>query len=82
MPPYSQPDPIKSDDNSNLLDDTLTQFLQSQNGIQQKTCELLSTLSNKPPGTEFMHDILTSVTVYDRKNIPLECWLLQIEKSQ
>ena len=46
MPPYSQPDPIKSDDNSNLLDDTLTQLSQSQNDIQQKTCELLLTLTN------------------------------------
>ena len=68
----------KRDDNSNLLDDTLTQILQNQNDIQQKTCELLSTLYNKPPGTEFMHDILTDVTVYDGKNIPLEHWLLQI----
>ena len=50
--------------------------------IQQKTCELLSTLSNKPPGAEFMHDVLTDVTVYDGENIPLECWLLQIEKAQ
>ena len=82
MPPNSQPDPIKNDDNSNLLDDTLTQLLQNQNDIQQKTCELLSTLSNKPPGTEFMHDVLTGVTVYDRENIPLEHWLLQIEKTQ
>ena len=81
-PPYSQPDSIRSDENSNLLDDTLTQLLQSQNDIQQKTCELLSTLSNKPPSTEFMHDVLTNVTVYDIKNIPLECWLLQIEKAQ
>ena len=66
MLPY-QSDSIKNDDNSNLLDDTLTQLLQNRNDIQQKTCELLSTLSNKPPGTEFMHDILTDVTVYDRK---------------
>ena len=29
-----------------------------------------------------MHDVLTDVTVYDGKNIPLECWLLQIEKAQ
>ena len=29
-----------------------------------------------------MRDILTDVTVYDGKNIPLECWLLQIEKAQ
>ena len=57
------------------MSDTLTQVLQNQNDIQQKTCELLSTLSNKPPGTEFMHDILTDITVYDGKNIPLECWL-------
>ena len=38
MPPYSQPDPIKNDDNSNLLDDTLPQLLQNQNDIQRKTC--------------------------------------------
>ena len=82
MLPHSQSDPIKSDDNSNLLDDTLTQLSQSQNDIHQKTCELLSSLSNKPPSAEFMHDILTDVTVYNGKNIPLEHWLLQIEKAQ
>ena len=54
MLPHAQSDPTKSDDNSNLLDDTLTQLLQSQNDIQQKTCELLSTLFNKPPGADFM----------------------------
>ena len=75
--PYSQPDAIKSDDNSNLLDDTLKQLLQSQNDIQQKTC--VSTLSNKPPGTEFTCNVLTDVTVYYGKNIPPEHWLLQIE---
>ena len=64
------------------MNDTLTQVLQNQNDIQQKTCDLLSTLSSKPPGTEFMHDVLTDVTVYDGKNIPLERWLLQIEKAQ
>ena len=64
------------------MNDTLTQVLQNQNDIQQKTCELLSILSNKPPGTEFMCDILTDVTVYDGKNIPLDHWLLQIEKAQ
>ena len=68
----------RGDDNFNLLDDTLTQLLHNQNDIQQMTCELLLTLSNKPPGTEFMHDVLTDVTVYKGKNIPLECWLLQI----
>ena len=82
MPPHSQPDPIRNDDNSNLLDDTLTQLLQSQNDIKQKTCELLSTLSNKPPGTEFMHHILTDVTVFDVKNILLEHWLLPTENAQ
>ena len=80
--PHYQPDSIKKDDISNLLDDMLTQLLQNQNDIQQKTCELLSTLSNKPPGTEFMHDVLTDVMVYDGKNIQLEHWLLQIEKAQ
>ena len=43
---------------------------------------MLTNLSNKPPGAEFMHDVLTNVTVYDGKNIPLKCWLLQIEKAQ
>ena len=32
--PHYQPDLIKKDDNSNLLDDTLTQFIQNQNDIQ------------------------------------------------
>ena len=82
LPSYLQQDSIKNDDNSKLLDDTLTQLLQNQNDIQQKTCELLTNLSNKPPGAEFMHDILTDVTVYDEKNLLLECWLLQIEKAQ
>ena len=82
MLPHAQSDQTKSDDNSNLLDDTLTQLLQSQNDIHQKTCELLSTLSNKLPGAELMYDLLTNITVYDGKNIPLECWLLQIEKAQ
>ena len=81
LPSHLQQDPIKNDDNSNLLDDTLTQLLQNQNDIQQKTCELLTNLSNKPPGAEFMHYVLTDVTVYDGKNILLECWLLQIEKA-
>ena len=80
MPPYSQPDPIKSDDNSKLLDDTLTQLLQSQNDIQQKTCELLSTLSNKPPGTEFMCDILTDVTVYDGKIYHLSAGCFKLKR--
>ena len=79
---YLQQDPIKNEDNSDLSDDTLTQLLQNQNDIQQKTCELLTNLSNKPPGAEFMCDVLTDVTVYDGKNIPLKCWLLQIEKAQ
>ena len=81
--PYS-PSSVKHEDDSfpNFMNDTLTQVLQNQNHIQQKTCELLSTLSNKPPGTEFMRDVLTDITVYDRKNIPLERWLLQIEKAQ
>ena len=29
-----------------------------------------------------MHDILIDITVYDGKNIPLDHWLLQIEKAQ
>ena len=82
LPHYPHPELIKNDDNSNLLDDTLTQLLQKQNDIQQKTCELLSNLTNKPVGTGFMHNVLTNVTVYDGKNIPLDPWLLQIEKVQ
>ena len=82
LPHYPHPEPIKNDDNSNLLDDTLTQLLQKQNEIQQKTCELLSNLSNKLVGAESMCDVLIDVTVYDGKNIPLDHWLLQIEKAQ
>ena len=67
LPPYSHPESTKNDNNSNLLDDTLTQLLQEQSDIQQKTCELLSNLSNKPAGAEFM---------------PLDRWLLQIKKAQ
>ena len=48
----------------------------------KKTCELLSNLSNKPAGAEFMCNVLNNVTVYDSKNIPLDHWLLQIEKAQ